>query len=353
MKNFTLRDKENFDGMPLRIDRFVTTRIDEIKNTTYINLFTTNDCQNDCWYCVENIPNKNHNEKVSTETFNNILKFIDSQNTKNVHFHFYGGEPSTHRQLKPFIRKLRKKFGTNIEIIVSTNLMKTLNYYKSFPEYVKFICSMHTEYIKNYNTWLNTAISLYKREQIEKIILMLTKDNMDDVIRIYNEYSDTIHMEIEPIDQFRFTEDYKNFYDAYEYNEKYEYGNNPKVYDIIINGKRHQRTPDFRGFGNFKGCFCNAGFDITTDGDVFKCMAKNQEALFNVNDIVLEHHLVREKWNICKDVDCPSTEFFSRVSEIEFVRLKKQEDCKHKWIKQGKMFHNIRTCKICDKEERF
>lgn len=324
MKNFTMRDKEKFDGMPMRIDRFVTTSIDEIKNTTYINLFTTNDCQNDCWYCVENIPNRNHKEKISTKTFNNILKFIDAQNTKNVHFHFYGGEPTLHSQLKPFIRKLRKKYGKKVEIIVSTNLMKTSNYYKTFPEYVKFICSMHTEYVNNYKTWMNSAISLYKREQIEKIILMLTKDNMDDVIRLYNEYSDIINMEIEPIDQFKFTEEYRNFYDTYEFIEKYDFGKNPKVYNIIINGKKHQYAPNFRDFGNFKGCFCNAGFEITTDGDVWKCMGKNQKVLFNVNDIALEHHLVRDKWNICKDVDCPSGEYFSRLSEIEFIKLEKE-----------------------------
>lgn len=320
MKIFTLRNKEKFDGKTV-IDKFITTSINEIKNTTYINLFTTNDCQNDCWYCVENIPHKNHSEKVTTETFNNILKFIDSQGSKKIQFHFYGGEPTLHRQLKPFIRKLRKKYGKKIEIIVSTNLMKTASYYKNFPEYVKFLCSMHIEYINNYKTWMNTAISLFKRGQITKIILMLTKDNMNDVIRLYKEYEDILHMEIEPIDQFRFTEDYKNFYDSYEYNERYDYG--LQLPDIVISGKKYKEVPDFRVFGNFKDCFCNAGFDITTDGNVYKCMGKNQEILFNVNDITLEHHLVRDKWSLCKDVDCPGDGFFSRISPLEFLRLNK------------------------------
>ncbi len=252
------------------------------------------------------------------------MKFIDSQGSKKIKFHFYGGEPTLHRQLKPFIRKLRKKYGKKIEIIVSTNLMKTASYYKSFPEYVKFLCSMHTEYVNNYKTWMNTAISLFKRGQVVKVILMLTKDNMNDIIRLYKEYGETLHMEIEPIDQFKFTEDYKNFYDAYEYDEKYDYG--LQMPDIVINGKKYKEVPDFRVFGNFKDCFCNAGFDITTDGDVYKCMGKNQEVLFNVNDITLEHHLIRDKWGLCKDIDCPGDGFFSRISPLEFLRLNKEDN---------------------------
>jgi len=296
------------------VDKFILYDQKDIINTTFVNLYTTVRCQLNCSYCVEkNVMSKQFKEKdVSIKLFESIIEFIKKQNTKNVFFHFYGGEPLLNSKTPIFIEYLKNIFKEKIKIKVSTNLECNQKILDSIPTYIDVWASYHWYGYrdKHLEEWMEKALILQKREILKKLFLMCSESNHQTIYDVYLDYKSKFKtMKIYPIDQFRKSEVYQLFKRNFKFDEHDPF-EDYQVIDIIDDGKKFEGIPSVEKFNRFRGCLCNSGFDIFPNGDVRYCSGDDKIILNLSKDTPRQI----ERYHICKSDNCSCAPEFGKYS---------------------------------------
>lgn len=296
------------------VDRFVLYNQKDVLNTTFINLFTTIDCQLNCNYCVEKMmmTAKGAPENIGKHLFGNTIKFIRAQETDNVFFHFYGGEPTLHPNLLQYIVALKVEFEDRIRIKLSTNLERELEYYEKIPEYVEVWASIHRYH--DFKELHQRAKMLNEKGMLKKLFLMCSPTDYKIAHEIYETIQD-LSPQIYPIDKFRRTTIYKKFKESYTFVEHDPFEDFEDV-DIVLDGRPFWGIPTVERFNNFEGCLCNAGFDIYPNGNVHYC-AKDDIPLMN---LIVDQPRKLERYHVCHSKDCPCDPEFGRYSIKQHVK---------------------------------
>lgn len=302
-----------------RLDKFVLCNQDIVEDTLYINLFTIRDCNLRCWYCIENIGVTG--DMVSLELFDKVIDFINVQNRKYIRFHFYGGEPTINKNFIYFIKKLKDMYKDNITIRFSTNLMRSIKFFRSIPEHSKINATFHTDWVRNETQWFDKALMLYEREQLIGANIMIQENNMRRVLQLYNKYKKSLPiLKLDPIDQIKFTDKYLKFRQENNYNEHNVFGwyNNDDI-DIVINNVKKDIIPDCYTFGTFKGMVCASGFDVYENGDVKWCDGETKVLMNLYKDKIKKY----PRFHLCKNNECPGDTEFGKYSIQYFLKHKK------------------------------
>ena len=254
-------------------------------DTTYINLFTTGQCNHKCWYCIEDCHTNTNLHHMTTQTFLNVIEFIKKQGNENVNFHFYGGEPLLHPDIWEMTNILRDEFDS-IQFKLSTNLNHSLEIVEKIPSDFEVMVSLHNDDVEDHIEWMSNVMHVDSFCNLKEVSLMTQKNNFHEMLRLYELWSSDLPLTIYPIDQFR------SMFEG-------EY-----IKTLTKNVNIHEEN----NCGSDR-CMCSAGWDISTSGDVSKCSAYKDNVLMNVNNNI--YHL--PVWGICPDAsNCPCDEEFEK-----------------------------------------
>lgn len=305
----------------MNVDKFVAYDQRVTLNTTYITLFTIRDCQNRCTYCIENINKYAHGVYLEPNTFERVMDFIDAQKRKYVHFTFYGGEPTLNPFLEIYIKRLKERYGNNVFIRLTTNLIQEVDYFKKLPSHVQVYASLHTE-SRDYfaDEWLEKAVELKNSIWLEKVFLMCTRVNWNGIKELYYAYKDKLPLYIYPIDDFRGSATWNlAIQDIYRPKIHDPFEDYQKEYlDIIANGKKFKGAPTVENFNTFKGMMCNAGFEVDELGRVTHCGAKGGKGF--LMDLNFDFPKKLPPFFLCQSKDCPCDVEPGRYSLKKYLR---------------------------------
>jgi MoaA/NifB/PqqE/SkfB family radical SAM enzyme len=227
-------------------------------------------------------------------------------------FHFYGGEPTLHPDLRTYMRILKDVFGENIRIKLSTNLEREMEYFDDLPDYVEVWASYH-----HFSPdWHKKVMMLQNRKMLKKALLMCDVTNYDtiyEIVKILKPKIDCI--KISPIDKFRRSSKYSYFKGekGFEDHDPYE---DYEILDIVVDGEKYNKVPNVEDFNNFEGYLCNAGFDIYPDGAVKYC-SRDDRVLLN---LINEEPKKLERLHVCRSKDCPCDPEFGKYSMKYYLR---------------------------------
>lgn len=255
-------------------------------DTTFINLFTTGQCQHMCWYCIEDCNEDRLRQHMSLDTFSNVIEFIKTQDKPNVHFHFYGGEPLLHPDIWKMTDALRLNFDS-IKFKLSTNLNHPHEVINKIPRDFSVFASLHSDFVSDYMDWFINAKWVQTNCILEETSLMVQKRNIAEMIILYELWHDQLPVTMFIIDQY--------------------------IADISVEAIELMVTEGFQFHHEDNcgthGCLCSAGWDIDEHGEVTKCSAHKDNVLLNVNENILK----LPQWGICPDAkNCPC--------DVEFLK---------------------------------
>ena len=300
------------------------------ENFLTIHLILTNTCNQNCSYCLckTHPDNINVNTEFSIESFNRVVDFVKKQERNSFEFYFFGGEPTTHSKIKYFSTLLEEKFKEKLKrIVILTNLKKELEFYKEFGEKTYFVASIHTDQVKDWDSWFIKAIKL--KDNISLLKLVLTENNLDDVIYLTNKYRKYFSKK-----QFQIQA-------IYQLDDKYLSRVESKLHeDLLVIGSDTENLFDkntyisindekvgpcdykkYERYNNFMGMMCAAGFWIMENGDVVKCssdITKNKKPLLNIfKDDIRK----LDKWGLCTNRQCNCEEGIPKVSIKKYLKL--------------------------------
>ena len=305
-----------------KLDNYQLIKSGYVNDTCYINLLPTHQCQNRCWYCYAK-DHFNDPTMFTDEHFNKLLNFIDIQNKKLVDFHFIGGEPTLHPRLKNWIRILLDKYGDNIDIHMTTNMMLPMSYWKNFLLYRPYgtiTSSFHSDWADP-DEWFKKALYLEKQNTLETVMLLTQLDNFDLIKRVYEKYQPHLHdLRILPINQIEDTEEYKRFIEEtgfYEHSEHEDALMDVKTREdiqvLLKDGTRDDEN--YSNYNNFSGMLCNSGFTVFANGDLYYCF-RDRQPIQNLSDELKPIN----KWHICNSNYCNCEFEFQKCSISHFVK---------------------------------
>jgi sulfatase maturation enzyme AslB (radical SAM superfamily) len=251
------------------LDEYVPEFENEVNDTLYLNLFTTERCNLMCTYCIEK--EFLGKDKFPSDGIENVLKFVEAQERKRCSFHFYGGESTMHPGLRKMVDEVLEHDAVK-EVVISTNLIKPLD----LPSEVVVFASLHMKMVDDPYAWMDRAL-----EKADVIDIMVTPDTIDVAKELIEKRGDH-RVYVAPIDSYR---------------SSGEYDHHGFVERSVIDR-------------SFCGLVCNAGFDVDVRGNVMKCSCQRRTLCNVLEDEpkklqVLEH---------CRSQDCPGDLYFSRYS---------------------------------------
>jgi MoaA/NifB/PqqE/SkfB family radical SAM enzyme len=262
-----------------------------IQNTSFYTLLVTGRCNSKCWYCNVNFKKT---RDITIKDMKNIIKFISFQNNPknpNLVIHFFGGEPTLNKNIKIFSEMLKNKFPKrNLNILLTTNLLKSLEYFKTLPKYITFVASYHSDHIPNTDKWIEKARYLKDSNQLYSIDFMLQKRNSDFILELYKKYRKEFPCIILPITQILRTDSYLKIKQKLidEINENPFEDTETEVFaDYENKGKLHM---------------CSAGLIIDEYGNVFYCWKKRNNKNLIIN-IFEKPETQVGKWHPCETYD--------------------------------------------------
>lgn len=180
-------------------------RLVDIGRTIFITLLITKFCNIRCWYC-DVLTNKSKKSRfMNLDDIEKVIQFIDIQDQPkkpNICINFFGGEPTLNPYLSDMIYKLKDYFEgkRNLDLLITTNLIKPLEYFKSLPKELIYATSFHSDWINDIDEWIEKARYLNDNNQLYHVVLMMQKTNMDLIYSIYEKNND-LPIIICPIDQ--------------------------------------------------------------------------------------------------------------------------------------------------------
>jgi sulfatase maturation enzyme AslB (radical SAM superfamily) len=258
-----------------------------ISRTMFITFMVTKKCNLKCSYC-DVITGKEKSRYVSIIDFWMFLKWIKLNSTRpNIAFSFFGGEPSLNPNINKFTGMLKSKFEgkRNLEITMTTNLMKPKKYWIKLDKDIKIAASYHNN--KLYKKWFEKALILKNKDQLHHVVLMLTNDNHKTIIKAYKKYSKILPCIICPINQMMGSEYIKFKNDMIEELGKDPFEDSEKelFYDKMGIITRHM---------------CSSGYIIDEYGYVYRCWPEyNQKFTINRKSIFEHPNQVIPIWHMC------------------------------------------------------
>lgn len=252
---------------------FDENEINDIEKTLFVTVIPTQNCDLRCWYC-DVVDFEREHRYITVEEYHKIIEFIKIQKSKNVVVRFYGGEPFIHPEIQTFFDITRSElYDKNLDILVTTNLMKP---YEHYDVDVILAPSFHSDWA-NVDEWFDKCYKL--KDRIHHISLMLQDDNHDLIADLYNKHKDNLPVVIVPIDQHIPSDEYKKFkiYHPEMFIDDAEY--------VIFYGDETKYTH----------IMCSAGYIIDEDGELYYCWTRYDEPIMNVFTETKE----LSKWHIC------------------------------------------------------
>jgi organic radical activating enzyme len=301
---------------------------DDPRKTCFVKLVITRGCNQKCHYCLWNSVNVRSTKILTMERFENIVKFMKTQDREFYEFTFYGGEPTLNPYLHEMVDRLISAFGKKLRnVTMLTNLSKDVEYYERFPDVVRLITSLHTEEC-DVNEWIEKAIVLKDRLSIVKVVLC--DENLKDVLRICDDHSkkfvpgtftvqtvyqasDATVRECERlVTDDTFVTDGKDTIDL--------------VCDdtVIVKDGMNVDPKEVKNVNSFQGMLCSAGFWIMENGDVHKCaMELKRKPIMNLYDDGLRKLF---RWSVCEHDQCLCEERFLKISPKMYSTYISEED---------------------------
>jgi sulfatase maturation enzyme AslB (radical SAM superfamily) len=307
-----------------KLANFVICDQDIILNTTHINLLTTNQCNNSCWYCCSDCHIKQESYDYFPDSyFDNLLEFIDIQGNPNLDLHFIGGEPTLHPKLKEWCVILEDRYGQWVDMHMTTNAMMPLGYWNNFPMRApngSVTCSFHSDFVKDPDEWFDKMRILRDNNSLGVVFLMAQKNNLELLKRLYDKYRPELPVKISPIFQVIDTPEYREFIrntDVVEQNEHREtlstnYDTNVQV--VFDDGSTD--NDNFDSYNNFRGMMCNSGFVVLPNGDVTYCYMDDKPII----NLLRDRPKKLDKWHICKFKFCNCEFEFQKCSIQHYLR---------------------------------
>lgn len=229
-----------------------------ISRTMFITLMVTKKCNLNCSYC-DVITGKEKSRYVSIIDFWILLKWMKfNAKRPNISFGFFGGEPSLNPNINRFAYMLKNEFQNkqNLEINMTTNLIKPKEYWIKLDKDIKIAASYHNN--KIYSKWFEKALILKDKGQLHHIVLMLTNENKNTIIKAYKRYSKILPCIICPINQIMGHE-----YEKFKKDMIIELGENP------FEDSEKELFYDKVGVKN--NHMCSSGYIINEYGYLFRC----------------------------------------------------------------------------------
>ena len=170
----------NTELEPLRECRYNQYDIGMVSDRAYLSIVMTNDCNKNCFYCINSATDRSIQLPVD-KAIENIRKAVEKYNIKEAVI--LGGEPTMHEGLFDFIGKL-KTVGLN-RFGITTNGIKLRD---------KEYC---TKLAKSGVSWINVSsddkTDYYYLRQIYKCIKEANEDcKMRININVYRDCNDTL-----------------------------------------------------------------------------------------------------------------------------------------------------------------
>ena len=273
----------------------------------------TEDCNLKCWYCSRDCHKKNYTYKCHPAEFSNLLNWVEAQEPEELDFEFFGGEPTTHPQLRMMAWMVAERFPENlVRLEVLTNLVKPAHYYYNFPEGIKFSCSYHSDSM-NGDKWMNRVRELNDIGRIGDVKMVMTPENEEYIADMFMRYRDNDFRiyEILPQEQLEGTEWAEGLKEKYR-----DY-----IFDYI--GEYRPRT-------NYKGMVCTAGYKISEEGYVYHCWRKfNDPDSKPIANAFMGTPTKQNIFHICSYDDCDVNDVeFTKMTTKEFVRWTKSKSKK-------------------------
>lgn len=315
MENYTKNKK---------LDNFVICDQDVILNRTYINFLTTRQCNNACWYCCSGCNVKQDSyDYFPNEAFPKLLEFIDIQGNRELDFHFIGGEPTLHPNLKEWCYILSEKYGDRLSLHMTTNAMMPLGYWRDFPMRLpngSISASFHSDFVKDPDEWFEKMRVLRDNDSLQLVYLMTQKNNLDLVARLYEKYKPELPVKISPIFEVVNTPEFRQFLAAGDYDIQNEHqetlSENAGIEIEVLFNDGTTDNENFDQYNCFRGMMCDSGFVVLPNGDVTYCYADTKKII----NLCEDEPRKLEKWHICQHKFCNCEFEFQKCSIQYYLR---------------------------------
>ncbi len=278
-----------------------------ISRTMFVTLMVTKKCDLNCSYC-DVINGDEKSRYVSILNFESLLKWIELNSKKpNIAFGFFGGEPSLNSNINKFAIMFKEKFEgkRNIELNMTTNLRKPESYWYRLDENIKVAASYHNNRLNK--KWFEKAYILQTKGQLHHIVLMLTNENKNTIIKAYKKYSKVMKCIICPINQIM--------------DDNYEKFKNEIIKELGSNPFEDSEKELFYDKGNLKkNHMCSSGYIIDEFGFIYRCWPKIDTPV-NHNSIFENPYQVIPIWHMC-DTYTEACDKEVIRSSIDFYRIK-------------------------------
>jgi hypothetical protein len=289
----------------MKLDKYCISDEEYYENTTFVSFVITRNCKAGCNYCHWN----GVEERKGVVDFDKVIEFIDKQGLPNVHFTFYGGEPTSHPSLIKYIDVLNEKYE-NIQIYIISNLLKSKRYFEKLAKYsnVKITASYHHDVVPDIDEWLEKVAVLPDAN----IRLMMTEYNKMAICNLWEKIKNDYETYISPIEQMGVwcnmdTEPIT-----------------PIVNPTIIDTDGNEVEEFYQRFRNFKHMMCSSGFVIRENGDVLRCWEDmNGTVVYNIMKDAISRI---DKWHLCTHSRCSCEQRFPKMSLKAYGKLHKQQE---------------------------
>ena len=326
-------------------------------NTLVITLIVTRACNFDCYYCSEkHETQKRMSKDIYIQTVNFIEKELATQNFRNIHISFFGGEPTLElNNIFFFLDSLKDKFPdvnltgdmtTNGYLLNKQNFLKLLNYnVKEFQITLDGLAHTHNQsrYLVNrggsWDTIVKNLKDISELNQDYNYLINLRTNLTKEIIKDAEEYCKFYY------DNFgkdsRFSISYESVKDYKGNISKNTLVDSEQIavdtFFQIANsvGIKHRLSDSFtRPFG----MVCNAGrvntYVIDYNGDILKCTLRiddEENKIGNIASGVLDlrklsqfvSYKVPQKclecviYPICFGKKCPLNHFSKDYCELQ------------------------------------
>jgi organic radical activating enzyme len=265
-----------------------------------IELFLSNLCNYDCWYCF---PGSHEGDRPwpkmhdFIDNFDHLINYYKQHlNKKRIHIHIIGGEPTLWKEFGEFVKHLKEKHDCAISI--STNGSRTLRWWDEYGGYIDHVMiSCHHEKV-DVDHVINVADLLYNKNITVNATVLMDPNAWDTCLGIINQlktskkrwaitaleiFHDTIFYTAE---QKKFISNCNirlpNLFYFFRFNKIIR--KNPTVY--FEDGTYKKVTPNWislNNANNFYGWDCNIGLDTLLIGKTGDLQGACGEKLYNLD----------------------------------------------------------------------
>jgi len=307
--------------MENKLDYYAIRGYKKFVEIAHANVTITNKCNNSCYYCNGGFdkPRKRY-DFLTKHQFSELIELLLIQGRPKISMTIIGGEPTIHKDFPHFLNET-EKIDRETYIYIVTNLLKSYEYFKSLPlkKSFDFICSYHSNGIKDDDEWFSKVDLLYKKRCLSKVFLMLTEKNIDKIKKVHDKYKGKYIKDGEdlltvyPINEFAYGKKFKELSDSGTFNyfnthvdcQGDQELNSKNVKVLLSDG-----TNDYLNYDKYRSFYfmmCHCALAVHPNGRVTRCLHDLAPVIVLGRDKLKklpEWHLCRQKKCIC-DLEYP------------------------------------------------